>query len=188
MGIKPANGPQRESPDSRVPSTPRAGSRSLRIGIFLALAIIVADQTTKAFMLFAIMSPPRVLSVTPFFNLRLGFNTGISFGLFSSNSQFVSWALSAIAIVIVLGLIGLLYRSRHMGEIIGLGAAIGGALGNVIDRVRQGAVTDFLDFHVGDWHWPTFNLADTAITVGLVLFVISPVFSRMPSARLGGSS
>lgn len=188
IGIKSDDSPQRKSPDSHIPPTPSAGSRSLRTGLLLALAIIVADQSTKTFMLFTIMSPPRVISVTPFFNLRLGLNTGISFGLFGSDSQITPWVLSAIAIAIVIGLIGLLYRSQHMEETIGLGAAIGGALGNVIDRVRQGAVTDFLDFHVGDWHWPTFNLADAAIATGVGLLVVSSIFFRIPSARLKDSS
>ncbi len=161
-----------------MPPRTRVGSRPPRIGIFVALAIVVVDQAAKAFVLLVVMSPPRVIPVTPFFNLTLGFNTGVSFGLFSSDSQLGPWVLSAIAVIVVLVLIGLLYRSRHMGETAGLGAMIGGALGNVTDRIRQGAITDFLDFYVGNWHWPTFNLVDTAITIGAAVLIVPSLFAR----------
>ena len=82
------------------------------------------------------------------------------------------WLLSGLALAVVIGLLFWLRRSEHAMMAIGLGLVIGGALGNVIDRVRYGAVVDFLDFHLAGWHWPAFNLADAGICVGAGLIVV----------------
>lgn len=150
----------------------------LRIGMPVALIAVLADQITKALMISAVMSPPRVIPVTPFFNLILTFNRGVSFSLLSSDSAFGPWALSALALAIVFVLLWMMVRSRNTWEAVGLGAIVGGALGNVIDRIRQGAVTDFLDFYAGDWHWPAFNMADVAIATGVALLLVHSLFGR----------
>ena len=155
--------------------------RLLRLGLAVAFLALVFDQASKALMLGFIMNPPRVIPITPFFNLTLGFNRGVSFGIFSTDAEFGRWALTALALVIVAGLVIWLARTHSRWEAIGLGAIIGGALGNVVDRVRQGAVIDFLDFYVGSWHWPAFNIADASITLGVAALLIAPLMERKAS-------
>lgn len=152
-----------------------------RLGLAVAAAVIVLDQATKLFILSVVMAPPRVIEVTPFFNLVLVWNRGVSFGLFSAQSPWIPWILTAVALVITVVLLVWLRRveTRLMGAALGL--VIGGAIGNVIDRVFQSrhAVIDFLDFYVGSYHWPAFNVADSAITVGVALLLIdSLIVSR----------
>jgi len=127
------------------------------------------------------MNPPRVIEIFPFFNLVLGFNKGISFGLLSSENSAAPYLLSIFAIIVVTFLSTLLWRSRHRTEAVGIGCIIGGALANVTDRLADGAVTDFLDFHVVSYHWPTFNIADAAIFCGGVLFVATSYLAKARS-------
>jgi signal peptidase II len=86
------------------------------------------------------------------------------------------WILSAVALIIALGLAFWLTRVTHLLTALGVGLVIGGALGNVIDRLRFGAVFDFLDFYVGTYHWPAFNVADSCITIGVVLLLWDGLF------------
>lgn len=155
--------------------------RLFRLGAAIAFLSLVFDQATKAAMLGFVMDPPRVIPITPFFSLTLGFNRGASFGMFSTDAEFGRWALTALALVIVAGLVIWLARTQSRLEAMGVGAIIGGALGNVADRVRQGAVTDFLDFYVGNWHWPAFNMADASITLGVAALLIAPLVERRAS-------
>lgn len=122
------------------------------------------------------MRPPRVIEITDFFNLVLAWNTGISFGLFDSDSPFNVWTLSALALLIVACLIYWLLRAERRIIAVSLGLIIGGALGNVADRLRIGAVVDFLDFHAMGWHWPAFNVADSSITVGAAILIADSLF------------
>ena len=140
-----------------------SGRNGLCLALTVALLAAVADQASKWVILEHVMNPPRLIEVTPFFNLTLGFNRGVSFGLLSSDEALGRWMLIGLALVIVVGLIIWAWRAGSRIEAASIGGIIGGAIGNVIDRVRQGAVTDFLDFHALGWHWPAFNLADTAI-------------------------
>jgi signal peptidase II len=152
-----------------------------RWGIVAVLVAIALDQVTKAWALEALW-PPYSDGVTllPVLNLRLGFNTGVTFGMFRESAAEAVWLLVAIKLAIV-GVLGWwLWRTRLRAEAIGLGLLIGGALGNVLDRVRQGAVTDFVDAHYGGWHWPTFNLADVAIVCGVGLLLLASL--RAPTA------
>ena len=153
----------------------------LRRGLAIALLSLALDQASKALILGVVMDPPRVIPITPFFNLTLGFNRGVSFGLLSTEAEFGRWALTALSLVIVGGFVIWLARTKSRWEAIGVGAIIGGALGNVADRVRQGAVTDFLDFYVGNWHWPAFNLADASITLGVAALLLAPLVERRVS-------
>jgi signal peptidase II len=150
--------------------------RLFTLGLALALAVIVLDQLTKWYILAVVMAPPRVIEVTPFFNLVLTWNRGVSFGMFGGEDGAGAWLLSLVAIAIVVGLGVWLRRADRPSLAVALGLVIGGALGNVIDRVRLGAVADFLDFHVAGYHWPAFNLADSAITVGVVALVVPTLF------------
>lgn len=134
---------------------------------------VVVDQATKAAALMYLWQPPGRVDVTSFFSFRLGFNSGISFGLFQSTFAAYPGLLVAFTTVIAVAMIGLAMASQARREATSLSLISGGAIGNIIDRVRAGAVTDFLDFHWRGWHWPTFNFADVAISLGVVLLLLS---------------
>lgn len=139
------------------------------IGLKCLLLVFALDQTTKAV---ALSFAPVLLGgveVLPFFNVVLIRNPGVSFGLLGLAPW---WGLSALGLAVAAALAGWLWRAQSRWLAVGLGLLIGGALGNVLDRVRHGAVTDFLDFHVAGHQWPAFNLADTAIVVGVALLVV----------------
>jgi signal peptidase II len=140
----------------------------LRLGLLLALVIILADQASKA-MVLAMVDEPVV--VTPFFNLVLVWNRGVSFGMLDSGGIGTPWLLSGLALAVVVALVLWLRRVDQKLTAIGLGLVIGGALGNVIDRIRFGAVFDFLDFHLAGYHWPAFNVADSAIVIGAAVLL-----------------
>jgi signal peptidase II len=152
--------------------------RPVWLGITVAAATIVLDQLTKWWIVADVMNPMRILEIAPFFNVVLVMNRGASFGLLGGGGDWAPWALVALAAVIVTGLGIWLARtpSRWIGAAVGL--VIGGAIGNVIDRLRLGAVIDFLDFHAGDLHWPAFNLADSAITVGVAILLVDALIGR----------
>ena len=150
--------------------------RLRRLGLGLAFATIALDQLTKWWIVNFVMNPPNVIEVTPFFNLVLGLNRGVSFGMFSSDSNLSRWLLTALALAIVCALAVWLWRAEKPWLAVALGLIIGGAIGNVIDRAMVGAVVDFLDFHVADYHWPTFNVADMGITCGAAVLIWDSVF------------
>jgi signal peptidase II len=150
-------------------------------GLIIAVATLVLDQATKWWIL-AIMLPrppyERVIPVLPSFDLVLLWNRGVSFGLFNNDSRLNAVIFSALAAAIVVGLFVWLRRASEPLIIAGLGLVIGGAVGNVIDRLVHGAVVDFLDFYIGAWHWPAFNIADAAICVGVVALVLDGLLPR----------
>ncbi|MGE3780673.1 MAG: signal peptidase II, partial [Pirellulaceae bacterium] len=111
------------------------------------------------------------LALTSFMNLRLGFNPGISYGLFPMTSTSGVAVLLGVQTIIITAMLIFAARSGSSWEQGALGLIIGGAVGNVVDRARDGFVTDFLDLHVQGWHWPTFNVADVAITLGAGLLL-----------------
>lgn len=154
-----------------------------RLGLVIALIIFASDLATKWFVAEVVMNPPRVIEVFPFFNLVLGYNRGISFGLLNSDSPAAPYLLSAFALVVVGLLVVWLRRSKHAGEAAGIGAIIGGAAANIADRLADGAVTDFLDFYIGSYHWPAFNIADAAIFCGVVLLIVPPWLYRAKWSR-----
>ena len=151
---------------------------AMRMGLAVAVALIVLDQITKWWILEVVMQPPRVIEATPFFNVVLVWNRGISFGLLNGEWRGNVWILTIIALVIVIGLVVWLRHVEETWMVAAIGMIIGGALGNVIDRVRFGAVADFLDLHVAGYHWPVFNVADSAITVGAAVLVLDSLFAR----------
>lgn len=144
--------------------------RAAWAGVAFSAALAV-DVITKWVIVNLVLVPPRIIEIAPFFNLTLGFNTGISFGMFRDFFLERPLVLAGIKVVIVVGVLVWALRTARRSETIALGLVAGGATGNVVDRMRQGAVTDFLDFHAGDWHWPAFNMADVAIAVGVALLV-----------------
>jgi signal peptidase II len=154
-------------------------SRSLiRLGLAVAAIVMVLDQISKWWIITAVMQPPRVIEVTSFFNLVMAWNRGVSFSLFTHDAEFMPYVLVAVALGIVVFLLSWLRRADRAFLAFAIGMVIGGALGNVIDRLRFGEVADFLDFHVLGYHWPAFNVADTGISVGVALIVIDGLFGR----------
>ncbi len=152
------------------------------LALGLAALVTLLDQIGKWLILGVVMNPPRVIEVTGFFNLALVFNTGVSFGFFGGDAPWKPWALSLLALLIVAALLIWLHREPSRILAIAVGLTTGGALGNVVDRLRYSAVVDFFDFHLGGWHWPAFNLADAAIALGVALIVVDGL---LPAGRGG---
>lgn len=149
-----------------------------RAGTLIALLTILFDQLSKWWILNVTMVPPRIIPVTSFFDLVLVHNRGASFGIFSDAPGWASIALIVFAILISTALAIWMWRVHETLLAVALALVIGGAVGNVIDRIRFGAVVDFLDFHVGGWHWPAFNIADSAITIGVILLILDSLKSK----------
>lgn len=147
------------------------GHLMLRHGLVAAAAVIVIDRVSKAWLLDYLADMTGRVELAPFFNLVMVWNRGISFGLFQSGEA-GRWLLTALSLVIVAGLSVWLYRARVWYLAVAIGAVIGGALGNVIDRLLYGAVADFFDFHAAGYHWPAFNVADAAIVSGVGVIVL----------------
>ena len=152
--------------------------QALRNGLSLAALVILLDQLIKYWITNMIMLPPRIIPVTPFFNLVLGRNRGVSFGFFDGDSPLNQWLLSLVALAITATLVIWLARIDKPWVAVALGLIIGGAIGNVIDRLTGGGVVDFLDFHWGEHHWPAFNVADTGITMGAAALILDSLFVR----------
>ena len=148
----------------------------LSLGLGIAAAVTALDQWVKWYVVTQLMQPPRAIVLTDWLNLVMAWNHGISFGLFSGDA--VPYALIGVALAVVGVLVVWLIRDPRASAAVWLGLVIGGAVGNVIDRVRLGAVADFIDVHVGAWHWPAFNVADSAITLGVTLILIDGLFGR----------
>ena len=166
-----------------IASVMKTKPQGLKFGLGLALIILLADQLSKWWILTQVMAPPRAIEVTPFFNLVLAWNRGVSFGLFNDQGPAAPWILSGVALAVVAALVWWLMSVHRKLPVAALGLVIGGAIGNVIDRLRFGAVSDFLDFHVAGYHWPAFNLADSAITVGVALLIFDGLFVEQKSTR-----
>lgn len=152
------------------------GRRLLVTGVIIAVSVLVLDQVTKWWILYEVMQPPRAIEVTSYFNVVLAWNRGVSFGMFSSANEYGPYLLTGLALAIVLALGIWLYKAETRITALALGLIIGGALGNVIDRVQFGAVVDFLDFHVMGYHWPAFNVADSGICIGATMLILESLF------------
>jgi signal peptidase II len=149
----------------------------IRLGLGLAALTVVLDQLSKWLILTQVMSPPRVVEVTGFFNLVLVGNRGVSFGLFSNDLPWAQPVMAALAFGISIVLIIWLWRAETRFLAAAIGLVMGGAVGNAIDRLVHGAVIDFLDFHAMGYHWPAFNVADSAICVGVFLILLDGLFA-----------
>ena len=159
-----------------------------RLGLGLAALALVLDQATKVwFFRFLVVDGNSPLEVLPFFNLVTVWNYGVSFGMFNSGSSAAAWIFVALALVIAGALVVWLLRTDRVLIGAALGLVTGGAIGNVVDRVRFGAVFDFLDFHAFGWHWPAFNVADSAITIGVAVLFIDSLFGDTQEGKTGGS-
>ena len=147
-----------------VTSHERAGARWL----LLSLAIVVADQLTKAFATAELVLHQPVPVIDGLFNWTLAHNYGVAFSIFNDGPGWQRYGLSAFALAVSTAFtVWLLRLPRHeRWSAVGLALVVGGAVGNVIDRLRLGYVVDFVEWYWRDWHWPAFNLADSAICVG----------------------
>jgi signal peptidase II len=153
-----------------------------KIGLFLAVAVLILDQLTKAWALDALSARGTVIEVMPFWNFVLVWNYGISFGLFGGG------AVSPLVLAAVTGAISLavavwLARAKSWYTAVAAGLILGGAIGNIIDRLVYGAVVDFIDWHVSGYHWPVFNIADAAITLGVVVLIAESLFGSKQANR-----
>ena len=154
-----------------------------RLGLLTAVAVAVADQATKLWMLFVFdIGARQRVAVTPFLDLVLVWNRGISYGLFQQEGPIGQWALLLLKVVAVVLLWLWLARAGLRLTAVSLGLIIGGALGNAIDRVAYGAVADFVLLHLttATWsfNWYVFNLADVAIVAGVVGLLYDSVAGR----------
>jgi signal peptidase II len=143
---------------------------------FLALDVLILDQASKLWMLHGLRLPEvgRIEVLPPIFNLSMVWNPGVSFGLLRADADLTRWLLSAFQFGVALVLAGWARKADRPLLAAALGLVIGGALGNLIDRVRFGAVVDFLDFQGLYFPW-VFNVADSAITVGVVLLILDSI-------------
>jgi signal peptidase II len=139
--------------------------------LLLAGGVVALDQSSK-FVAVAALAGKSPVEVMPFFNLVLVYNRGAAFSFLAGAGGWQRELFTAIAVIASLWIVWLLRRySQQTLFCLALSLVLGGAVGNVIDRVMIGAVVDFLDFHAWGWHWPAFNVADSAITCGAVLLV-----------------
>jgi len=139
------------------------------IGICAAVAALAADQASKAFVLANAEALATGVAVFPGFNLIFHRNSGVTFGFFQNVPW---WVLALVATAVVLFLVVSLIRATQAAEAVAYGMVIGGALGNIVDRLRSEGVTDFLDFYLGTAHWPAFNLADVFVVCGVGVLLI----------------
>jgi len=141
--------------------------------LWLSALVIVLDQATK-WLAAAVLDPYRPLPLVPLLNLTLMYNEGAAFSFLADAGGWQRWFFACFAIlmsvVLVVWLLRLGPREHLMAAALSL--VVGGAVGNLIDRVLTGRVVDFIDLYVGDWHWPAFNVADSAITLGVALLLL----------------
>lgn len=159
----------------------------MRLTLAIAAPVILLDQLSKWLIVQLVMQPPRVIELAPVFNLVLTYNSGVSFGILGGAAAWKPWLLSGVALVIVIVLLLWLRRQTRKVILAGGGLVVGGALGNVVDRLHSAAVIDFLDFHLSDWHWPAFNLADGAISVGVALLIFDGLFPPRDRSKQDGN-
>jgi lipoprotein signal peptidase len=155
------------------------------IGVLSGAVVLGADQASKWWVLHGIDLPDagRIV-LLPVLNLTMVWNRGVTFGLLNGVGGWSALALAAVALAVVVALGFWLRRAESAVVAIALGAITGGAIGNVIDRLRFGAVVDFIDAHLGDWHWYVFNVADAAIVCGVAALVLENVLpERRPQPR-----
>ena len=149
------------------------------ISIFIILVIVFVDQYSKLYLISYLKTQPGYLiEVTSFFDIVYAWNYGASFGFFKEYYQYSNYAFMGLNSLIALLLLGLIIRARNGFEYISFSLILGGALGNIIDRVTHGAVFDFLYLHYGNYHFPVFNIADSFISIGAGLYLLGCYFSK----------
>ncbi|TAN52984.1 MAG: signal peptidase II [Rhodospirillales bacterium] len=155
----------------------------VRLGLTVAGLVILLDQVTKWLIVEVVMDPPRHIPMGPVLDIVMAWNRGVSFGMLNQESDWNAPLLSVLALVISAFLLNWLRKSEGWWIPLSLGLIVGGALGNVIDRIRFGAVADFLYFHIGAYYWPAFNLADSGISVGAAMLIWDSLFRGKESPK-----
>lgn len=157
---------------------------SRRYGVVAGLGALVLalDQFSKAWVLGALGAARPSIEVTPFLNIVLVWNRGISFGLFNRDSDWQPWLLIGLSLAIVAGMLIWLRTTRGWWMALAIGLIAGGAAGNSVDRARLGAVVDFFDFHFDGQHFAAFNVADAAITSGVAVLLAASLFGSRNNA------
>ncbi|HEV2569995.1 signal peptidase II [Sphingomonas sp.] len=154
-----------------------------RFGLLIALGVFLADQLVK----YIVTGPLQLQEVgqivlLPIFNLTWVQNFGVSMGFLTAGSDAARWALVGLTAAIGTGVLVWLWREKNRHDVIALGLVLGGAAGNILDRVRFGYVVDFLDLHFGDFRpFLVFNVADAAITIGVLILLARALFARPKS-------
>ena len=147
---------------------------------FALRPLSVGDNQPRGFIDWMMHAPDRLLflhdQILPFFNFVVVWNQGVSFGMLRNNAEYGPYLLIALSLIIAIGFLGWMFKTDNSVHRIGIACVIGGAIGNVIDRFRFGAVFDFLDFHLFGYHWPAFNIADSAIVIGVSILMIYAFF------------
>lgn len=191
---KPAGSASRAAPKARAPGktlkaapAPVSAPHPLRLTAMVALATIASDQALKWLVVhwLDLVTLQEKVLIDPFLNLRMAWNEGINFGLFASSAEVMRWLLVAIAFAVCIWVAIWVQRSRpgRFGRV-AAGLLIGGALGNVIDRIAYGAVADFLNMSLPGWRNPySFNVADIAIFAGAIGLVLQPGGPEKPPAE-----
>jgi lipoprotein signal peptidase len=161
---------------------------SLRTGLPVAAAILVADQASKYWILEILRLPEirqfKLLDLGGAgFDLTMVWNRGVTFGLLAGEAPWHRILLAVLSLAVAAFLLRWIARAENRLTAIALGAVVGGAVGNVIDRLRFGAVVDFADAWIGGWHWYVFNLADAAIVLGVVALVADALFQSRQTAK-----
>ncbi len=152
-------------------------------GLALGLLVLLADQASKYWVLHgAHLTDGHILTLLPVLNFVLVWNRGITFGLLTSDSAASKLILAGVALVVVAALIVWLWRARGLATTLCIGAIAGGAIGNVADRLRYGAVVDFIQAHLGAWSWYVFNIGDAAIVCGVIALIAESLLRREPVA------
>lgn len=143
---------------------------NLRLTIYVIICIVM-DQLSKTLIYNCLQSSPKMLNILPFCNIIINWNYGVSFGILNDIEQSQD-ILSAVAIFIIFGLLVWYQKSKQKKELmLAVSFITGGALGNIIDRYRYGAVLDFIDLHISSFHYPAFNVADTLIFFGVLSII-----------------
>lgn len=151
--------------------------------VLVAGAVVALDQMTKAVILTALPLHNEISVIPGFFNITHIQNPGGAFGIFASFNPSLRHLFFVIVAFMALGLVFYFYvvtPPSHPALAGGFALIFGGAIGNLIDRIRFEKVVDFLDFFIGSWHWPAFNVADSAISVGIGIFIFHMVFNKIP--------
>lgn len=155
-------------------------SHSRPLGLTIAAIVFVADQLVKYIVTHPLDLATRGhIGLLPIFDLTWVENRGVSLGMLTADSTIARWALTALTVGIALAVGVWLWRERNRQDVAGLGLVLGGALGNILDRVRFGYVVDFADLHFGAFRpFLVFNVADAAITIGVLILVFRAFLAR----------
>lgn len=148
----------------------------MKKGLISTLIVLIADQISKHLTLHFFMNHPMPYKVNDLLNYVLAWNRGVSFSMFHSNSPFTPWILVLVSLAICYMIFTWMKNEKNPKIVICFGFILGGALGNISDRVLYNAVIDFIDIHYQTHHWPAFNVADSAICVGACIILFYNVF------------